>query len=112
MNNENGQNPQSKEDAALKSMMDDLRETETKDLLIVGSKALSKSLCDPFDYSIRLTTGEKIRYESATIISSDWIHLENAKIDDGFQNDYPPFPRGIDVRISHIVWAKDAPYGS
>lgn len=79
---------------------------------ILGSDVLVKSTMDSFDYLIRLRTGELIRYSEAKIVSQGWLHLEGARLDTGRQDDGEKFPRGIDVRVDDIVWAKDAPYGS
>ena len=83
----------------------------------IGSKALVKSLCDPFSYAIKLRTGEIIYYEEARIIKprKEFLHLRGAKWDDETHEKSwheEEFPRGIDVRISDIVWVKDAPFGS
>jgi hypothetical protein len=89
-----------------------LKEEKRSDLLIAGSGVLIKSIYDNFDYALKLRTGEVIRYTEASIISNDWLHLEGARLDGGLEDENPHFDRGIDVRISDIVWAKDAPYGS
>jgi hypothetical protein len=89
-----------------------LKEEKRSDLLIAGSGVLIKSIHDNFDYALKLRTGEVIRYTEASIISNDWLHLEGARLDGGLEDKNPHFERGIDVRISDIVWAKDAPYGS
>ena len=44
-------------------------------------KALDKSFYDFFDYSLKLTTGEVIRYQQAFAIDDEWIHLSNAQWD-------------------------------
>lgn len=80
-------------------------------------QAIAKSLHDPFDYSLKLVTGEVIRYEEATNLGN-WLHLSRAYVQDpepgqqGSVNKEGHFHRGIDVQIAHIVWAKDAPDGS
>ena len=79
---------------------------------VVGCGALAKSMIDPFDYAMRLRTGEMIRYVAAEIRAGGWIHLASARWDDGKGGESAIFPRGIDVRLSEIVWVKDAPYGS
>ena len=83
-------------------------------IAIIGSEVLAKATMDPFDYAIRLRSGETIRFQEAKVISQDWLHLVEAKLDSLSCDTKQPkeFPRGIDVRISDIVWAKDAPYDS
>jgi hypothetical protein len=77
------------------------------------SRALLKSCSDYFDYALKLRTGEVIRFRSATLLNKEWIHLE---IEDAERNTEFALPykadRGIDVRLSDIVWVMDAPEGS
>ena len=82
---------------------------------ILGSEALAKACTDkPFDYALRLRTGEVVRFVGATLLNREWINIELAK--DGQWRTPNPFPfsadRGIDIRISDIVWVMDAPNGS
>lgn len=78
----------------------------------LGSGVLAKSILDAFDYRIKLKTGDVIRYEQANIIGEDWIHLVNAYIETETTSSIAgKLPRGIDVRISEIVFAVDAPFG-
>ena len=81
---------------------------------VVIPSHLAKALVDPFDYSMGLTTGEIIRFNMASINKKcpDWVHLSDARYDDGREDLGRKFERGIDVRISEIVWVTDAPYGS
>jgi hypothetical protein len=83
--------------------------------ILLGSHALAKACSDPFDYALKLRTGEVIRFVEARIISSGWIHLDVMPPDDcqpvGSNLPYPA-DRGVDVRIADIVWAMDAPEGS
>ena len=78
---------------------------------IVGSGALCKACLDEFDYALQLRNGTVIRFEFAKIISKDWVHLDRWN---GEDSGNLPFSarRGIDVRISDIVWVMDAPEGS
>ena len=86
----------------------------TEDVTTKRMCALNKALEDCFDYCLKLRTGEVIRFGEASIIDKDWVHLSYAKWDDGqsHYSDEGQFHRGIDVRISDIVWVMDAPYGS
>lgn len=91
------------------------RETqEALDMSIVGSAALAKACCDHFDYACRLRTGEVIRFSDCAIISKEWLNLTISEFaDQPLQNKLAfPAERGIDVRISDIVWVMDAPEGS
>lgn len=87
----------------------------TRHLKLLGG-ALQKSTCDSFEYALRLRTGEMIVFGESTYVSGDWIHLENATAVHSLRGPSPDaksyFPRGIDVRISDIVWVMDAPFGS
>ena len=80
--------------------------------------ALLKAAGDYFDYALRLSTGEIIRFRSAKI-HGDYATLYGG--DGGYEaqsllKDNPSLPfsfdRGIDVRVSEIVWCADAPNGS
>ena len=81
--------------------------------------SLIKAAGDTFDYALRLRTGEIFRFSRAVIQGEFvWIDLDHS----GDVYDGPPqrqrlgvqntFPRGIDIRISDIVWCADAPDGS
>ena len=86
----------------------------------LGHGALAKSFVDQFTFMLRLRTGERILYSTASFVSKEWMHLHEARFYYG--EDYynmergteglGVFPRGIDVRISDIVWVQDAPFGS
>lgn len=79
--------------------------------------ALIKALYDPFDYVLKLRTGEIIRFHTAEI-HGEWVILfsEGGSATNERNNfsRYLPFscPRGVEVRISDIVWCADAPDGS
>lgn len=75
-------------------------------------RVLAKAMVDQFDYQVRLRTGDLIRFRSAVDLGNDWIHLEEACRDDGSLNGGDDYHRGVDVRLSDIVYAVDAPYGS
>lgn len=82
---------------------------------ILGSEALAKACTDKsFDYALRLRTGEVVRFVGATLLNREWINIELPP--DGQWDTPNPFPfdadRGIDIRISDIVWVMDAPNGS
>lgn len=80
------------------------------------SPSLAKACVDPFDYAIKLRTGETFRFTQAHYSGGDfvtldagshWVYDRTIKSATGY-----PAPRGIDVRISDIVWCMDAPEGS
>lgn len=75
--------------------------------------ALTKACSDPFDYVIGLRDGNIIRFEAAEVQQNrKWVKLTGiteVKMPEGWDCQ---FPRGIDVRISDIVWVADAPAGS
>jgi hypothetical protein len=73
--------------------------------------SLRKAVADPFDYALRLVTGEVIRFTSAHI-QGDYIHLSFGNQSES-DNALPfVFARGIEVRADAIVWCADAPEGS
>lgn len=67
----------------------------------------------PFDYALGLRNGLIIRFGGATI-NGEWISLDDIK---GYSNKEElvvgyPMDRGMDVRLSEIIWCADAPEGS
>lgn len=84
--------------------------------------SLMKACGDDFDYAMGLRDGTIFRFESAEICG-DWVHLD-AIMEFALPNrpeavhttpELPAqwnFERGVDVRISDIVWCVDAPQGS
>jgi hypothetical protein len=75
--------------------------------------SLAKACGDEFYYTLRLSTGEMIRFQNAKVYG-DYVHLELTDADGQGINDRLPyrFARGIDVRLDAIVWCADAPEGS
>jgi len=101
------------EDAS--EMIEAYQKEEVKIQLIVGSSALTKACMDtPFDYALRLRTGEVIAFQAAEVINSEWIHLTLKEMEDQPEENQIAYPadRGVDVRLSDIVWVMDAPEGS
>jgi hypothetical protein len=82
--------------------------------MLLGSHALAKACSDPFDYALKLRTGEVIRFVEARIISPGWINLDVVPAHRDRAGNNLPYPagRGVDVRIADIVWVMDAPEGS
>jgi len=78
--------------------------------------ALAKALTDhPWEYALGLRDGRVIHFSGAELLQGGkWIHLPGP--DDKYRCDLSgvdfTFERGIDVRISDIVWVADAPNGS
>lgn len=72
------------------------------------SPVLAKSLDDPHRYTIQIRSGEVIVFESA-VLHGQWLQLMGVT----WNECSPTFnrvrsDRGIDVRISEIVWAIDS----
>lgn len=83
--------------------------------------ALIKACCDEFTYAMRLRSGEVIQFNSASWApGSQWVQIQqigSVRPDRDialhrFSSDAMSFDRGMDVRISDIVWVADAPWGS
>jgi hypothetical protein len=80
--------------------------------------ALAKACCDYFENALKLKTGETIFYSKAKPISKEWVFIDG--INDtqiGLQGKSEalldvPFARGMEIRVSEIVWCADAPNGS
>ena len=77
--------------------------------------SLLKAACDPFDYALRLTTGEVIYFETCGF-HGEWVHLTVHRCPYQHSHDMTsivhPFERGLDIRLTAIVWCADAPEGS
>lgn len=82
---------------------------------------LSKAILDYFDYAIGLRDGTRIHFHDAELSKTEgWIRLIDitefhARGEDCRTRDALPdrlYPRGMDVRISDIIWCADAPTGS
>lgn len=78
--------------------------------------ALLKAAGDPFDYALRLVTGEIVYFNECDLYDG-WAHV--SAFDDDLRKSWhgtTPFEikadRGLDVRLEHIVWVADAPWGS
>lgn len=98
---------------------------------------LNKAVLDnPFQYACGLRDGTVIEFEGATPgdwaecerldhvadagsdedflnarVASEWVHLEGIQSIRGPLGVFP-FERGLDIRLSEIVWVADAPRGS
>ena len=67
---------------------------------------LCKAQYDPFEYALGLVTGETIYFESAKAVGNgEWLHLSGLRNQD--TSDMDDRERGVDVRISAIVWIRD-----
>jgi hypothetical protein len=76
--------------------------------------SLAKATVDnPFDYVCQLRTGELIRFDGAEPHGA-FVRLRGGRgaENDGVTGLKHGCPRGVDVRLSEIVWCADAPDGS
>jgi hypothetical protein len=87
---------------------EELHRDQLRALLICGSRALAKACVDSFDYALKLNTGEVFRFTDASIMNSEWVHIAGI----GDSRETWGHERGIDIRLSSIVWVMDAPEGS
>jgi hypothetical protein len=87
--------------------------------------ALLKACARPSDYALGLSTGHVLYFESATLSEDGlWLHVEPHEGEHGVAYTHPDnqvwpmrgvpysFARGLDVRVSAIIWIADAPRGS
>jgi len=90
----------------------DALETDESTSWMVGlPEAQLKAMMDVFQYALMLRDGTIIEFECAQYPSDDgWVHLDGPKIVNRGYN--ASLERGIDLRISDIVWVADAPHGS
>lgn len=78
---------------------------------------LAKAAMDPFTYAMGLRTGAVLVFETARAItgSPEWVRILAISEQTGLVSptSYPfSMDRGMDIRLSDIVWVADAPYGS
>jgi hypothetical protein len=73
-------------------------------------ESLIKAHGDTFDYKLRLRSGETISFTNARICG-DYAHLSGIDKERSIGLEHV-FDRGIEVRVSDIVWCADAPDGS
>jgi hypothetical protein len=91
----------------------EIEEDADPDYHDTGSDVLNKAQYDrPFDYAVKLITGDTIRFDGVSRVWDGWIHLQNPRYDLGNHVAGRAFERGMDVQLAHVVWAVDAPYGS
>lgn len=91
------------------------REREKMLEMFVGSHGLAKACLDQdFDYALKLRTGEVIAFRGAELLNPEWIHVRIKPMDEQPTRNQIAYPaeRGMDIRISDIVWVMDAPEGS
>jgi hypothetical protein len=62
---------------------------------------LVKACNDSFSYGVKLKNGEVIKFESAEPINNEWVILS------GVENKEYDFERGMEIRVSEIVWIID-----
>lgn len=72
--------------------------------------SLLKACTDQFDYALQVRTGLIFRFTDATI-HGEWVTLTGLDWNQDMPGPYP-FERGVDIRLSDIVWCADAPQGS
>ncbi len=65
---------------------------------------------NPFDYAVGLRDGQVLFVSGVDGFEGDWVLL-NLKDEQAMKGGYP-CPRGVQVRLSEIVWVADAPNGS
>lgn len=76
---------------------------------------LIKATCDPFHYAMGLRGGMVLEFESAEPQANGlFVRLHRAEEGSRVGRGHFPFntDRGLDVRVSEIVWVLDAPHGS
>ena len=103
-----------------------LDETNTQESALTDAgwpPALIKAVNDPFDYALRLKDGSLIFFEYAIPCgkNNEWaslyfqdIHSWSEVWRGSFNHTFAVggYARGLEVRVSEIVWAADAPFGS
>lgn len=106
----------------LEPLTDDAQHSKADDELGLAP-TLVKALHNPFAYAMGLRNGQTLWFESACLSPDGlWVHLlrreSGLMVGGDAQARLPlqllpvPFERGIDVRISDIVWVADAPWNA
>jgi hypothetical protein len=101
------------------------QETLSKHNALVAAgwpEVLIKAVDDPFDYAVKLKDGSLIFFEYAVpcgrdkewalLVLNDMHQGSNAYLQSVNYRIGAGKDRGLEVRVSEIVWAADAPYGS
>lgn len=95
---------------------DIITEAEEKALIAqFGGTVLAKACLDcEFDYACRLRSGEVVYFRGAKVLSGGWVELTLKPMDEQPTQNRIAYPadRGLEVRVSDIVWIMDAPNGS
>jgi hypothetical protein len=92
--------------------------TQAKEEVIFEKMGLPPALIkahwdNPFDYALKLRSGEIIRFSGCVIHQSGWVTLQFEETYGEQIKELPfSFDRGMEIRISDIVWCADAPNGS
>jgi hypothetical protein len=74
---------------------------------------LIKGCVDPFDYALGTKSGLIVRWTGEiAIIEGEWLNIPEGKLEILGLGAPWPLPRGLQIRISEIVWVADAPQGS
>lgn len=115
MNDQNPTKPEGEcSDSSIDFYLDKAKEEFRQIEILTGSPALAKACFDDFDYAMKLRTGEVIYFSTANVINKEWVHLHLKPMDEQPKANRIAYPaeRGVDVRMSDIVWVMDAPLGS
>jgi hypothetical protein len=101
-----------------KARMEETAREERRLVSLGYPPSLAKAMFDPFDYALRLRTGETIHFNEAVELGEGWVRLHEPSPgrEDGVRASSPdalpyPFPRGLEVRVADIVWCAEAPNG-
>ena len=71
-------------------------------------RILLKASITPGHYGLKLREGTYLEFESATFLGK-WVLLSPSQRASGFGPHLPePFSKGMEVRLSDIVWAADS----
>jgi hypothetical protein len=72
---------------------------------------LRKACNDSFQYALQLRDGTVFEFEEADPIDDEWVRISGISMAPNTFHKFT-FARGLDVRVSEIVWVADAPHGS
>ena len=81
--------------------------------LLVGAgypPSLAKACWDKaFDYQIGLRDGTVVRFMGASVLDGGWVSIHGITMIARIHVQGREYERGVDVRLSDIMWASDGP---
>jgi hypothetical protein len=76
---------------------------------------LTKAIIDEWMYMVKLKTGEMYAFERAHYVNDEFVRIDVSYLDEpytehGLEQPKIFFDRGMEIRVSDIVWVADCGY--